>query len=104
MIFGQFNMLHFGVIVRIFLNYKLQATNYKQTTNHKLQITKKKHAAVFLSPKGLFVIWDIVIWNLFVICDLYFVILSDPLQIPTHLLLPTLEVNFTKRDTNLGVS
>jgi len=26
----------------MFLNYKLQATNYKQTTNHKLQITKKE--------------------------------------------------------------
>ncbi|UCH96501.1 MAG: hypothetical protein JSV88_06535, partial [Candidatus Aminicenantes bacterium] len=71
----------------MFLNYKLQITNYKKITNHKLQITNKevsfgqilnafgeKQQTVFLSPIGLFVILDIVIWDLFVICDLYFVI------------------------------
>ncbi len=34
-------MLHFVGVIQIFLNYKLQATNYKQITNHKLQITNR---------------------------------------------------------------
>jgi hypothetical protein len=42
MIFEQLNRLHFGGIKHMFLNYKLQAPNYKQTTNHKLQITNKE--------------------------------------------------------------
>jgi hypothetical protein len=37
----QVNMFHFVGIIQIFLNYKLQATNYKQITNHKLQITNR---------------------------------------------------------------
>jgi hypothetical protein len=75
-------MLHFVGIIHTFLNYKSQATNYKQTTSHKLQITKKKNAAVFLSPTGLFVISDIVIWDLFVFCILYFVIFSNSFRSP----------------------
>jgi hypothetical protein len=85
MIFEQLNMLHFGGINHMFLKYKLQATNYKQTTNHKLQITKKEMSfgqvlnafgekntggGLLSTPTALFVILDIVIWDLFVICIL----------------------------------
>ena len=37
-----FNMLHFGGFIQLLLNYKLQSTNYKQATSHKLQITNKE--------------------------------------------------------------
>jgi hypothetical protein len=70
----------------MFLNYKLQATNYKQTTNHKLQITNKEvsfgqilnafgeeHKLVaFIKPA-----WAVCNFghcNLGFVCNLYFVI------------------------------
>jgi hypothetical protein len=66
-------------------NYKSQITNNIQSQNYKLQIKDvpdghvfyacgEKPTASFLTPPGFFLISDIVIWNLFVICILYFVI------------------------------
>jgi len=85
MIFEQFNMLHFVGIINMFLNYKLQATNYKQTTNHKLQITKKevsfgqvlnafgeeRKMVTFIKPDRA--VCNFGHCNLGFVCNLYFV-------------------------------
>jgi hypothetical protein len=69
-------------LVREITNYKSQITNKPQSQNYKLQI-KRSPSGKFYTPSarntkwcllsnpiGLFVISDIVIWNLFVICIL----------------------------------
>ncbi len=85
MIFEQFNTLH-PEGIHMFLNHKLQATNYKQTTNHKLQITKKEASCgQFLNALGeehkmmTFIKPDRAVCNfghcnLGFVCNLYFVI------------------------------
>jgi len=63
-------------------NHKIQITNKSQSQNYKLQ-TKRSPSGKFYTPSardikccllsspiGLFVILEIVIWNLFVICIL----------------------------------
>jgi hypothetical protein len=70
----------------MFLNYKLQATNYKQATNHKLQITNQEvsfgqilnafgeeHKKVaFIKPDRA--VCNFGNCNLEFVCNLYFVI------------------------------
>ena len=65
----------------MFLNYKLQATNYKQTTNHKLQVLNacgEEHRMVsFISRGEKFfapTVCNFGHCNLGFVCNLYFVI------------------------------
>jgi hypothetical protein len=63
------------------LSGKLQITKYKLQTSGVLRMYLnafgEEYETGFLSPIGLFVISDIVIWNLFVFCNLYFVIFKN---------------------------
>jgi hypothetical protein len=56
-------------LVREITNYKSQITNFGCPSD-KFKRLRRRVLKVFLSPIGLFVILDIVIWDLFVICSL----------------------------------
>jgi hypothetical protein len=58
------------MLVREITNYKSQITNKGVSFGQILNAFGEEHTAALLSPIGLFVISDIVIWNLFVICIL----------------------------------
>ena len=79
MIFEQFNMVHFVGIIHMFLNYKIQATNYKQITNKEVSFGQilnafgeERKMVTFIKPDRA--VCNFGQCNLGFVCILYFVI------------------------------